>query len=133
MHDNICDDRRYGTHRHWETPDDRAVLEKNHDYIIFWGFWNGPDELLAQCDESPFEGLDVLLAYRRGLLDKTMYTTLMDKTRQILLDAGVEDLNPLGNHILVSVDPTGQLIKDAQGLPEIRLYNFEFLANRTEY
>jgi len=132
MHDNICDDRRYETHQRWKTPDYKPVLEKNHDYIIFWGFWNGPDELLAQCDESPFEGLDVLLAYRKGLLDKAMYTELMERTKQVLRQGGVEDLNPLGNHILVSVDHTGQLTKDNQGLPEIRLYNFEFLANVTQ-
>jgi hypothetical protein len=131
MHDNICDDRRYATHEYRKTPDHKPVLEKNHDYIIFWGFWNGPDELLAQCDESPFEGLDVLLAYRKGLLDKAMYIELMEKTKQMLRQAGVEDLNPLGNHILVSVDNTGQLVKDCQGLPEIRLFNFEFLANIT--
>jgi len=129
MHDNIRDDRRYGTHQHWTTPDGVPILEKNHDYIIFWGFWNGPDELLAQCDESPFEGLDVLLAYRKGLLDKTMYIELMEKTKHVLRQEGTEDLNPLGNHILVSVDKTGQLVKDSQGFPEIRLYNFEFLAD----
>jgi len=119
MHDNIRDDRRYQTHRHLKTPDDRPVLEKDHDYIIFWGFWNGPDELLAQCDESPFEGLDVLLAHRRGLLDRAMYINLMEKTRQMLLQGGVEDLK------------TGRLVKDSQGLPEIRVYNFEFLASVT--
>jgi hypothetical protein len=129
LHDNICDDRRYHSHLHWKTPDNRPVLEKNHDYIIFWGFWNGPDELLAQCDESPFEGLDVLLAYRRGLLDRAMYSRVMEKTKQVLRQGGVEDLNPLGNHILVSVDNAGQVITDSQSFPEIRLYNFEFLAN----
>lgn len=129
IHDNICDDRRYETHQHWKTPDGIPILEKNHDYIIFWGFWNGPDELLAQFDKSPFEGLDVLLAYRKGLLDKAMYLTLMGKTKQVLQQGGAEDLNPLGNHILVSVDNAGQLVKDNQGLPEIRIYNFEFLSH----
>ncbi|MFC1766429.1 hypothetical protein ACFL6U_30665, partial [Planctomycetota bacterium] len=131
MHDNICDDRRYETHQRWKTPDYKPILEKNHDYIIFWGFWNGPDELLAQCDESPFEGLEVLLAYRKGLLDKAMYIKVMEKTKHVLRQGGVEDLNPLGNHILVSIDKTGQLVKDSHRLPEIRLYNFEFLANIT--
>ncbi len=129
MHANICDDQRYETHQRWQTPDHKPILEKHHDYIIFWGFWNGPDDLLAQCDESPFEGLDALLAYRKKLLDKAMYLALMEKTKQMLQQVGIEDLNPLGNHILVSLDKTGQLVRDNQGLPEIRLYNFEFLAD----
>lgn len=129
MHDNIQDNQRYESHAVRATPDEQPILVRNHDYVIFWGYWNGPDELLAQRDESPFEGLDVLLAYRRGLLDKGMYVRLMDKIRGILWAVGIEDLNPLGNHILVSVDKAGQLISDEHGVPEIRLYNFEFLTH----
>ncbi len=129
LHDNIIDDARYETHKKWTTPDGRPVLEKYHDYIIFWGFWNGPDEMLAKRDESLFEGLEVLLAYRKGLLDKATYMQLMEKNREMLLNAGIKDLNPLGIHILVSVDYTGHLVRDADGVPEIRITNFEFLTN----
>ena len=103
------------------------ILRKNHDYIIFWGYWNGPDELLAEKDESPCQGIDLLLSYRKRLLDEKMYQQLMRITRDKLDAAGIEDLNFRGNHILLSVDSSGELVKDHKGIPEIRICTFELL------
>jgi hypothetical protein len=69
MDESLCDDSRYKSHKNITTPDGELVLRRNHDYIIFWGYWNGPDELLAEKDESPYQGIDLLLSYRKRLLD----------------------------------------------------------------
>jgi hypothetical protein len=127
MDESLLDDSRYNSHQNIFTPNGRPILRKNHDYIIFWGYWNGPDELLAEKDESPYQGVDALLTYRRGLLDKKMYQQLMQGTKNKLAVSGIEDLNLRGNHILLSVDNSGQLIKDLQGALEIRICNFELL------
>ncbi len=127
MDESLRDDSRYNSHRNIITSDGKPILRKNHDYLIFWGYWNGPDELLAEKDESPYQGVDALLTYRRGLLDKKMYQQLMQGTKKKLAAAGIEDLNLRGNHILLSVDNSGQLVKDLQGTLEIRICNFELL------
>jgi len=127
MDEYLCDDRRYSTHKKFRTPDRKPVLLKNHDYVIFWGYWNGPDELLAVRDESPYQGIDALLAYRKGLVEKKMYLKLMKITRNKLASVGIEDLNLRGNHILLSVDNSGCLVKDCEGIPKIRICNFELL------
>jgi len=127
MDESLRDDSRYNTHRNIITSEGEPILRKNHDYIIFWGYWNGPDELLAEKDESPYQGVDALLSYRRGLLDKRMYKQLMQRTKKRLAAAGIEDLNSRGNHILLSVDNSGQLVKDLQGRLELRICNFELL------
>lgn len=127
MDESLCDDRRYNTHKNFLTPDNSPTLRKDHDYIIFWGFWNGPDELLAVKDESPYQGIDALLAYRKRLLDEEIYLKLMEVTRDNLASVGIEDLNLRGNHILLSVDQSAQLVKDHKGIPEIRICNFELL------
>jgi len=127
MDESLCDDSRYHSHKNITTPDGEAILRKNHDYIIFWGYWNGPDEFLAEKDESPYQGIDLLLSYRKGLLDKKMYQQLMQITRDKLAAVGIEDLNFRGNHILLSVDSSGQLVKDHRGIPEIRICTFELL------
>jgi hypothetical protein len=127
MDESLCDDSRYQSHCNITTPDGDMVLRKNHDYIIFWGYWNGPDELLAEKDESPYQGIDLLLSYRKGLLDENTYQKLMQITRDKLKAVGIEDLNFRGNHILLSVDNAGQLVKDHKGVPKIRICTFELL------
>jgi len=127
MDESLCDDSRYNSHKNITTPDGKLILRKNHDYIIFWGYWNGPDELLAERDESPYQGIDLLLSYRKRLLDENTYQQLMQITRDRLAAAGIEDLNFRGNHILLSVDNSGQLVRDHDGIPEIRICTFELL------
>jgi hypothetical protein len=129
--ESLRDDKRYKMHSNVIMPDGKPILRKNHDYIIFWGYWNGPDELLAVRDESPYRGIDALLAYRKGLLDMEMYLQLMQITKNELAAVGIEDLNLRGNHILLSIDNSGQLVKGHKGIPEIRICNFELL-RRTE-
>ena len=131
MDESLRDDRRYNTHKNLLTPDKNPALRKNRDYIIFWGYWNGPDELLAVKDESPYQGVDALLAYRKKLLDEEIYLKLMEVTRDKLASVGIEDLNLRGNHILLSVDQSAKLVKNREGIPEIRICNFELL-RRTE-
>ena len=127
MDESLCDGSRYNSHKHLITPDGDAILRKNHDYIIFWGYWNGPDELLAEKDESPCQGIDLLLSYRKGLLGERTYRQLMQMARDKLASVGLEDLNFRGNHILLSVDNSGHLVKDHRGIPEIRICTFELL------
>ena len=127
MDESLCDNSRYNSHKDLTTPDGEAILRKNHDYIIFWGYWNGPDELLAEKDESPCQGIDLLLSYRKGLLDEKVYRQLMRIAKEKLAAVGFEDLNFRGNHILLSVDNSGQLVKDHRGIPEIRISTFELL------
>ena len=44
--------RRYSALAHLLTPDGEPALRKDYDYITIWGFWNGPDALLAAHDGS---------------------------------------------------------------------------------
>ncbi len=127
MDESLYDDNRYKTHVHLATPDGMPILKQDHDYIIFWGYWNGPDEVLAVKDESPYHGIDALLAYRKGFLDKKMYLKLMKLTRKKLAAVGIEDLNLRGKHILLSVDGSRRLVKNHDNIPEIRISNFELL------
>ena len=55
----------------------------------------------------------------------------MQITKDKLATAGIEDLNFRGNHILLSVDSSGQLVKDHKGIPEIRICTFELLKKST--
>jgi hypothetical protein len=108
--------------------DHKGILRRGHDYMIIWGYWNGPDELLAQQDRDYYEGINALQAYRQEWVDQGTYIRLMDRMRSRLGALGVEDLNFRGNHILLSIDVANRkLVTEPDGLPVMRLCNFELL------
>jgi hypothetical protein len=127
MHELLCDRRRYETHKDLLTPEGKPILRDRHDYILFWGYWNGPEELMALTDESPYHGIDALIAYRNGLIDKNTYLHLLNLAKALLAKDDIEDLNLRGSHILLSQDNDGELVLDAEGIPELRISNFELL------
>jgi len=123
----LFDNSRFESHQGLLTHDGLPVLQKNRDYITIWGYWNGPDEKLVAQDGDYYEGIDALRAYREGIIERDEYIALLKLARDRLLEVGVEDLNLRGNHILLSLDSKRRLIRDARGVPEIRICNFEFL------
>ncbi len=124
---NLFDGSRYLSHETLTTPDGEPILVKNREYIIIWGYWNGPDEKLADRDGDYYEGLSALEAFKQNLITKEMYFKLLGRVREKLASVGIEDLNLRGNHVMVSRDSRGLLVADAEGFPDFRLSNFEFL------
>ncbi|UCD84303.1 MAG: hypothetical protein JSU92_13655 [Deltaproteobacteria bacterium] len=124
----LSDDSRYESHKKYMTPDNRPILRKDRDYISIWGYWNGPDEKLADEDGNYYRGVDALRALREGMISNETYLNLLQSIKQRLLLAGVEDLNLRGSHLLLSVlISTGHLITDRGNIPEIRICSFELL------
>jgi hypothetical protein len=103
------------------------ILKKDHNYIIIWGYWNGPDEKLAEKDGDYLEGISALQAYRNGIITRKEYIALLRKKEERLANVGIEDLHLRGSHVLLSLDRTGMLIRDAEGVPDMRICNFELL------
>ena len=121
------DDRRYESHRDWLTPEGHPILSRDHDYIIIWGFWNGPDEMLAAKDEQVYRGIDALEARRQGLITEELYARTMAKAVARLRAVGIEDLSFSGSHLLLSQEMSGPFVLDEEGIPEVRLCNYELL------
>ncbi|MFC1704351.1 hypothetical protein ACFL1E_06195 [Candidatus Omnitrophota bacterium] len=125
--DSLSDSSRYDMYKAFVTPDRVALLKKNRDYISIWGYWNGPDEKLAAKDSDYYEGIDTLRAYKQGIITEKQYYELLQIAKERLFQAGFEDLNFRGNHLLISFDSKKNLIVDSEGIPELRICNFEFL------
>lgn len=123
----IEDPSRYKSHANLLDPEGKPVLNTHHNYITIWGFWNGLDEMLAVADRPSCEGISLDLACQSGYVSRADYDNLVEVTRQKLLSAGMEDLNLKGDHMILSIDQNGLLIRDPQGLPEIRFCNFELM------
>ena len=133
--DTVSDGSRYLSHKNFLTPERTPILRKDHNYIIIWGYWNGPDERLAEKDGDYLEGINALYAYRDGMITRDEYIALLNKKKERLIKAGIEDLNLRGSHLLLSRDSSGKLLKNSEGITEMRICNFELLKkiNKPEF
>ena len=122
-----ADERRYVALAHLLTPDGEPVVRKEYDYITVWGFWNGPDQLLAAKDGRFYQGINVQHAYANKQISGSVLHELMQLKATRMARCGFEDLNPKPDHLLVSFDPEKKLVLNSSGKPEARVCNFELI------
>jgi hypothetical protein len=123
----VSDDRRYSALEQLRTPDGEAVVRKEYEYITIWGFWNGPDELLAAEDGRFYHAVNAKQAFAKKLISHSILAELMQLKASRLRRCGFEDLNPKPDHLLISFDAEDKLVLGSLGKPEVRLCNFEFI------
>ncbi|MBN2440256.1 MAG: hypothetical protein JXJ04_02895 [Spirochaetales bacterium] len=124
---DVFDESRFISHRSLVTPDNKPVLRDDRNYMLIWGYWNGPDEKLAVLDGDYYKGINALDAYRKNIISLDDYLSVVKRKKDKLQQVGIEDLNLGGRHLLLSLDSSGAIVKDKDGLPEVRICNFEFL------
>lgn len=71
--------------------------------------------------------LDAYCAFHHHLLDAQQYREIIDTTRADLRRAGCEMLNLAGDHILLSANPDGVILKEADGRVMRTLCSFELM------
>jgi hypothetical protein len=125
--DAQLDRSRYESHQDILTPEGHPVLSSNHDYMTLWGYWNGPDELLATRDRDYYSPIDLERACRDGLVGNTVARAVLAGVQRLLKGAGYQPFRLTGDHVLLSVDAAGSLVRDASGLPRARLCSFDLL------
>jgi hypothetical protein len=125
-----ADERRYAALAHLRTPDGEPVVSKEYDYITIWGFWNGPDELLAAADGQYYYAVNAQRAFANKTISRDGLKELMQLKAKRLARLGFEDLNPKPDHLLVSFDAAEKMVVGTLGKPEVRLCNFELIRRR---
>jgi hypothetical protein len=124
---SIADHRRYSQWAQLRTPDGDPAISEDHEYITIWGFWNGPDELLALHDGQYYHAVNADQACQQGLISPETLLDLLTRIRTRLARAGFEHLNLKPPHLLISFSPENKLATDTLGKPEVRLCNFELV------
>jgi hypothetical protein len=71
--------------------------------------------------------LDAYCAYYYRLLNAAEYREIIETTSAELARAGCEMLNLAGDHILLSANPDGKIVKDERGRFSRTLCNFELV------
>jgi len=72
-------------------------------------------------------GIDALTAYELGFLNKEMYRSAIMRLNEKLLAADCEKLDLKGTHLLLSIRPDGDFMRDREGALRMALCNFEFI------
>ncbi len=124
------DQRRGAALAHLRTPDGEPAVRHDCDYITIWGFWNGPDQLLAAHDGRYYTSLNANRASARHFITRQMMAGLMQSKANKLARCGLEDLNLKADHLLISFDSEHNLVLDTFGKPEVRLCNFELVCRK---
>jgi hypothetical protein len=124
------DKRRYVALAHLRTPDGEPAVREDYDYITIWGFWNGPDELLALQDGRFYQAFSAKHAFAEKMISKEALEEFMRLKAERLARCGFEELNPKPGHLLISFGPDMQMVLAATGKPEVRLCNFELIRRR---
>ncbi len=122
-----ADKRRYSALAELRTPDGEPAVREDYDYITIWGFWNGPDEVLALQDGRFYQAFNVRHAFAEKMITREMLEELIQLKARRLARCGFEDLNPKPDHLLISFGPDMHLVMATTGKPEVRLCNFELV------
>jgi hypothetical protein len=125
-----ADERRFVELAQLLTPEGEPALQKGCNYITIWGYWNGPDELLAAQDDGHYTAMNAKYACANNLISQKVIEELMRSKAGKLAQCGLEDLNLKPDHLLISFDPEQKLVLDSTGKPEVRLCNFELVRRR---
>mgnify|MGYP000542521900 CR=1 FL=1 len=123
----VADRSRYESHAGLRGLDGKAVLRPGYDYIAVWGYWNGPDEMLANRDAGYFKGVNGAQAKALGILNEEQLRELLDRERLRLKEVGMEFLRLRPEQLLLSLDSAGTPLRDADGHLETRICNFQFI------
>jgi hypothetical protein len=122
-----ADERRFAALANLLTPEGEPAIRKGCNYITIWGYWNGPDELLAAQDDLHYIAINAKRACADKLISPKVMTELVRAKAAKLSQCGLEDLNLKPDHLLISFDPNQKLVLDSSGKPEVRLCNFELV------
>jgi len=125
--ESVTDLRRFEQMKSCLCPDEKPILRPDHDYILIWGYWRGLEDAEACTDAPRWASIDAAQACRAGMLSANQLGEMLARQRRVLAEAGYDDVNLRGEHIVLSYRPGGSFKTDEAGQIELRHCNFEFV------
>ncbi len=123
----IVDERRFRALEGVVTEKGDRLFLANHNYLTIWGYWDGVAEMEEELEEKHLRPIDLARACTLWIIEDSLAITLVENTRKLLEEAGYRDLSFLASHLLLSQRHDKSLIMNRDGLPEVRLCNFELM------
>ena len=121
------DSRRYESHRSLMCPDGAPILQENRNYISIRGYYNGPDSWVAEQKGLLCRPIDLVSARTKNLISHIDFKNIVGLVQRKLLALGYDGSLLEGNDVLLALDPSGTIMKDAAGEFDARICNFELI------
>ena len=121
------DTRRYESHKNILDPEGNPILQENHNYITIRGYYNGPDEWVAQQKGALYVPVDLARAVSRELIDETQCRLLLNKIKENLKDVGYDGSLLKPNDLLLATNNNNEIVRDNTGNPLVIICNFELI------
>jgi len=119
--------RRFRSHEGLRCPDGSAVLREDRNYITVRGYFNGTDTWVASRQGQLCRPVDLQKALEKGLLPhgqvEALYDAVLERMHAAGFDGRLLDLTDL----LAALDPDGEFITGTDGMPQVRICNFELV------
>jgi hypothetical protein len=121
------DGRKYDSHKNIRDPEGRRVLQRRYNYITIRGYYNGPDEWVAEHETGLFTPIDLTRAPDMGFFNESRCESLLGAVQEKLKNAGYDGSLLRKNDLLLAMDNKGNLMKNSEGDPEMIICNFELI------
>ena len=123
----VSDPRRFASHRDLVGLDGKPALRGDRNYITIRGFYNGSDNWVAGQEGALCQPVDLRKADAENLLPREDCAQLLARARARLRELGLDGALLELNDLLITIDPHGHIVREADGRPEVRLCNLELV------
>jgi hypothetical protein len=119
--------RKYRSHKAILDPEGNPVLQEDHNYITIRGYYNGPDQWVAEHGDALFTPVDLSKAVYRGIIDETECQWFLDRVKARLKQGGFDGSSLKPNDLLLAIDGKGGIMKNSDGEPQVIICNLEVI------
>jgi len=119
--------RKYESHKDILDPEGNPVLQENHNYITIRGYYNGPDQWVAEHEEALYTPVDLSKALYTRIISEEQCQDFLDTVKGKLRLHGFDGSSLKVNDLLLAVDEKGQPMRNNSGDPVVIICNFELI------
>ena len=126
------DTSRYESHKEILDPEGSPILREEHNYITIRGYYNGPDNWVAEQEGPLYVPVDLHNAVEKSIIDESVCQTLLNNVKYNLKNVGYDGSLLKPDDLLLSLDSNNEIIKDNSGRPLVVICNFEHIWKNTK-
>jgi serine/threonine protein kinase len=119
--------RKYESHKNILDPEGNPVLQENHNYITIRGYYNGPDQWVAEHEEALYTPVDLSKAVYNRIISEKQCLEFLDTVKEKLEQHGFDGSSLKANDLLVALDDKKKIMKNNSGEPVVLICNFELI------
>jgi len=124
--------RKYESHRDILDPEGNPVLQENHNYITIRGYYNGPDQWVAEHEEALYTPVDLSKAVYINIISEEQCQDFLDAVKRKLKLHGFDGTSLKVNDLLLAIDDKQQIMENSSGDPVVIICNFELIWKMSE-